>query len=216
MCRSQDDLLQWYRALVKQVDKIYDAPHIPLFGAPILASARIGVVDGHAWMCSMGKLPCRCTSMGWDGCCKNWGGWRACLNVLDGQITLPMHIYGLRWMHRTWDGTNQPSSCQVRMCARIGVADGNAQPEHTWQETDLTAAHLEAAMIPQNLKWSKSAQQLWSYSIHKVWLDRCTDERTEEQRSAHNVLCFLFHTRVLVTWRSLLLSRQDHATHHLG
>ena len=40
-------------------------------------------------------------------------------------------------------------------------------------------AHLLTKMVPQNLKWSKSAQWLWSYSMCKVWMDRRTDGRKD-------------------------------------
>ena len=42
-------------------------------------------------------------------------------------------------------------------------------PKHARWANDLAIAHLRANTVPQNLRWTESAQQYWGYTFCKNW-----------------------------------------------
>ena len=94
---------------------------------------------------------------------------------LHGEITMMLHIYGLRRFQRTWFGMNHHSGCWVPASARF------QKPllQIPWALITPIGMPMwsqwanEAEAVPMNLIWSESAQWLLSYRP-----DERTDGRT--------------------------------------
>ena len=150
---------------------VVEIQHQQEFGCPTGIPRR---TQRHRW-------PCRCTSTGQNGSIElgdGTNGPSGCGVTVPARIWVPdgnsrkgpTGQWSCRWTSMGQDKSqefemvNHPSCCRVTASARIWVPDGNAWPG--WAN-DNAVAHIRAKTVPWDLKYSESAQWLWSYSVRK-------------------------------------------------